>query len=122
MTGRLDLEAQKLAIRMIHQLAAIKKMPAIKVRLRSPKEARPIVVEPIPNLAGDWSDFTIWEFLALDVEAAKAKGGTFADLLKSKRSKRQWPPTWDVEPPDLETLDNSLDALGLKTGGPPQPK
>ncbi len=113
MTGRVDLEAQKLAVMLIHQLAAIKKMSAVRVGLRRPKETRPIILQPIPNPNGDWYDLTIWDFLRLDVDAAIAKGGTVPDLLRSKRLKRPWPPTWDVEAPDVTTLDDAITALGL---------
>lgn len=115
MIGRVDLEAQKLAIMLVHQLAAIKSMSAIKVRLRRAKESRPIIVEPIPNPTGDYHDLTIWEFLRLDVEGAIAKGGTVADLLRSKRPKRSWPPTWESEPVDAEAIDDAIRVLGVKT-------
>lgn len=110
MAGRLDLEVQKLAIQLIRQLAAVKKMSAIKVFIGSAKETKPIVLMESPK---SFIDLSIWHFLKLDVEAAIAKGGTLHDLLNSKRPKRPRPPTFEMEPLDVETLDDAMSTIEI---------
>jgi hypothetical protein len=114
MTGRVDLKAQKLAVLLIHQLAAIKKMPRVKVRLLPPNKSKPIVITPVPNETGDFRHITIWQLLSLDVDAAIAKGGSLNALLQSRHLKRPWPPACGIEAPDNETLDDAISVLGLK--------
>jgi hypothetical protein len=98
MTDKIASETQKLTIRLIYQLAAIAKMPTVGVHLSSRRTSQPIVIWEKPNITGNMRQLTIWQFLSLDVTAAIAKGGTFTDLLQSKRIKQPWPPTWEIEP------------------------
>jgi hypothetical protein len=122
MTDKIASETQKLTIRPIYQLAAIAKMPTVGVHLSSRRTSRPIVIWEKPNITGNMRRLTIWQFLSLDVAAAIAKGGTFTDLLQSKRIKQPWPPTRDIEPLEQDTLDQALSAVGLKEAQLPQSK
>jgi hypothetical protein len=114
MTDKIASETQKVTIRLIYQLAAIAKMPTVDVHLSSRRTSQPIVIWEKPNITGNMRRLTIWQFLSLDVAAAIAKGGTFTDLLQSKRIKQPWPPTWDIEPLEQDTLDQALSTVGLK--------
>jgi hypothetical protein len=58
-------------------------------------------------------ELSISTFLSLDVEKAIVKGGTFDDLIQSKRVTSVVSPTWDMEPLETETIEQAMATLGL---------
>src|SRR5205814_638206 len=104
-------DVQKTTIRLIHQLAAVLEMPAVGVCIRSEKTSEPIVIfdrsRPLQS-----NSLSISKFLCIDVQMAIENGGTRESLLRSIRPKR--PSTrWDVEPIDLDEIEQTLAASGL---------
>ncbi|HLN11231.1 MAG TPA: hypothetical protein VK281_20055 [Xanthobacteraceae bacterium] len=106
MTERFGSEEQKMTVRLIHQLAAIAKMPAVGVYVVSGNTSKPIRIWPKPDLRGDRRSLSI--SLRLDVEAAIAKGGTFADLWATARPKRSSSQDWGMEPLQVDTIEDVL--------------
>jgi hypothetical protein len=113
MTERFGREVQKMTVRLIHQLAAIAKMPAVGVYVVSGNTSKPIRIWPKPDLRGDRRSLSISDSLRLDVEAAIAKGGTFADLWATARPKRSSSPDWGMEPLQADTIEDVLALLDL---------
>lgn len=113
MSGRFSNELQKMTIRLIYQLAALIEMPAVGVRIRSKSTSTPIFIYDKAN-DEKFVSVSISTFLTLNVAAAIAKGGAFADLLESPRfPKRPSSPAWDMEPLEVDTIEKAMTALGL---------
>ena len=108
MTERSDRVAYKVAFRLIQQLATIRKMPGVAVRLY-PDKWRPIQITPVPP-TGNWWDCAISHFLSMDLESLIATGAEFDELVKSRRVKA--PAAWDMAPLDVETIDDALKSFG----------
>jgi hypothetical protein len=113
MNERFGREVQKMTVRLIYQLAAVAKMPAVGVYVLSQNTSAPIKVWPKPDLRGDVRRLSISDFLRFNVEAAIAKGGTFADLLTTARPKRSSSPDWGMEPLEVDTIEDALAVLEL---------
>jgi hypothetical protein len=105
-------EVQKMTVRLIHQLAAVAKMPTVGVYVMTGNASKPIKLWEKPDRQGPCL-LTISEFLRLDVEAAKAKGGTLAALFQSVRPKRPSSPDWGMEPLEADTIEEAMAILDL---------
>jgi hypothetical protein len=113
MSGSFSNELQKMTIRVIHQLAAMTKMPAVGVSLQSKNTSRPIFIYDKAHIE-NYCQLSISTFLTLNVAAAIAKGGTFADLIESPRfPKRPSSPVWDMEALEVDTIEKAMTTLGL---------
>jgi hypothetical protein len=112
MSGRFSNDLQKMTVRLIYQLAALVKMPAIGVRIDPKSPSKPIVISDKMD-HHRFCKLSISTFLDLDVEKAIVKGGTLDDLMHSKRVTSVVSPKWDMEPVETETIEQAMAALGL---------
>src|SRR5262249_4548870 len=77
-------DADKRAIRLHLMLKQVEQMPLIDLRLHA-DEKNAIVIIDKRNPARVWA-YTVDQFLGLDVEQAKAAGGTAVDLVCSRKA------------------------------------
>jgi hypothetical protein len=80
-------DADKRAIALHLMLQEVEQMPLIEVQL-SRDEKQPIIIIDRQR-RGYWWIFTVDGFLALDLEQAKANGGTALALIQSRKKKER---------------------------------
>jgi len=112
MSGKFSNDLQKMTVRLLYQLAALLKTPAVVVRIDPKRPSKPIVLYDKMD-HHKFCQLSISTFLDLDVEKAIVKGGTLDDLIHSKRATSVVSPKWDMEPVETETIEQAMAILGL---------
>jgi hypothetical protein len=116
MKAKVNREAQRLAIRFLHQLAAVLEMDTVRVRLEGADTPRPIVLigevcRPGTNTVRliEGNPMTLTSFLTFNVPMAREKGGTYEDLWATLgRNTSSTLSRWDSEPLEVDSLDEAV--------------
>jgi hypothetical protein len=80
-------DADKRAIALHLMLQEVEQMPLIEIQVFG-DEKQPIIIIDRQR-KGHWWNFSVDSFLALDVEQAKANGGTALALIQSRKKKER---------------------------------